>query len=52
MASCLLTATSDGTESHLSHTRGGHCNDTSNKIHMKLAVYVCKKRNATYTGKK
>jgi len=41
-------ATSDGTESHLNRTRGGHCNDTTNKIHMKLAVYVCKKSNQTY----
>ena len=37
----FLTATSDGTESNLNSTRGGHCDDTVNNIYMKLEVYVC-----------
>ena len=39
--SIFSTATSDGTESNLNSTRGGHCNDTVNNIYMKLEVYVC-----------
>ena len=37
----LSTATSDGKESHLNSTSGGHCNDSVNKIYMKIEVYVC-----------
>ena len=45
----FFTATSDGTESNLNSTHGGHCNDTVNKIYMKLEVYVCHS-NMTSTG--
>ncbi|XP_068721488.1 ephrin-B1-like [Montipora capricornis] len=36
-------ATSDGTESSLNNTFGGHCDDPSMKVNMKIAVYICKK---------
>ena len=47
----FLTATSDGTESHINNTHGGHCADDINKVYMKLEVYVCKRSNQTYQGK-
>lgn len=47
----LLTATSDGTQSHLNDGSGGHCNDTENNVNMKIEVYVCKKGNQTATGR-
>ena len=46
----FFLATSDGTESNLNSTRGGHCDDAVNNVHMKLEVYVCH-TNQTYTGK-
>ena len=45
-----LPGTSDGTESHINDTRGGHCNDTKRGIFMKIEVYVCKKNNLNDTG--
>lgn len=42
-------ATSDGTESHLNDTSGGHCMDASNNIYMRIEVYVCEKGNSTWT---
>ena len=47
----LLTATSDGTQSHLNDASGGHCNDTENNVYMKIEVYVCEKGNQTATGR-
>ena len=42
----LLTATSDGKESNLNSTSGGHCEDGVNKtVYMKIEVYVCKSTN-------
>lgn len=48
--SLSFTGTSDGTESHINDTSGGHCADTTNNIYMKIEVYVCKKSNSTYQG--
>jgi len=45
-----LPGTSDGTESHINDTSGGHCNDTKKGIFMKIEVYVCKKNNLNDTG--
>lgn len=45
-----LPGTSDGTESHINDTSGGHCNDTKRGIFMKIEVYVCKKNNLNDTG--
>ncbi|XP_068703227.1 serine-rich adhesin for platelets-like [Montipora foliosa] len=41
-------ATSDGTESHLNDTSGGHCMDVSNNIYMKIEVYVCEKGSSSW----
>ena len=38
-----LPATSDGTQSSVNDVSGGHCNDTSKNVHMKIEVYVCNK---------
>ena len=46
----LSTATSDGTESNLNRTSGGHCEDSVNKIYMKIEVYVCNPRGPANQG--
>ena len=46
----LLTATSDGTESNVNSTSGGHCEDSADKIYMKIAVYVCDSSDPTNQG--
>ncbi|XP_044164746.1 uncharacterized protein LOC114965606 isoform X1 [Acropora millepora] len=38
-----LIATSHGTQSSVNDLSGGHCNDTSKNVHMKIEVYVCNK---------
>ncbi|XP_067026868.1 uncharacterized protein [Acropora muricata] len=38
-----LIATSHGTQSSVNYLSGGHCNDTSKNVHMKIEVYVCNK---------
>ena len=48
--SFVLPGTSDGTESHINDTSGGHCSDTKRGIFMKIEVYVCKKNNLNVTG--
>ena len=44
---CLL-ATSDGTQSSVNDLSGGHCNDTSKNVHMKIEVYVCNKTGGKF----
>ncbi|XP_067028752.1 uncharacterized protein [Acropora muricata] len=38
-----LIATSHGTQSSVNDLSGGHCNDTSKNVHMKIEIYVCNK---------
>ncbi|XP_067052185.1 ephrin-B3-like [Acropora muricata] len=38
-----VMATSDGTQSSVNDLSGGHCNDTSNNVDMRIEVYVCNK---------
>ncbi|XP_015780708.1 PREDICTED: uncharacterized protein LOC107358622 isoform X5 [Acropora digitifera] len=38
-----LIATSHGTQSSVKDLSGGHCNDTSKNVYMKVEVYVCNK---------
>ena len=44
----FLPATSDGTQSSVNNLSGGHCNDTSKNIHMKIEVYVCNKTGGRF----
>lgn len=34
-------ATSDGTKDSLNSTSGGHCDDVTNGVSMKMLIYVC-----------
>ena len=43
-----LPATSDGTQSSVNDLSGGHCNDTSKNVHMKIEVYVCNKTGGKF----
>ena len=43
-----LPATSHGTQSSVNYLSGGHCNDTSKNIQMKIEVYVCNKTGGKF----
>ena len=43
-----LPATSHGTQSSVNDLSGGHCNDTSKNVHMKIEVYVCNKTGGKF----
>ena len=43
-----LPATSDGTQSSVNDLFGGHCNDTSNNVDMRIEVYVCNKTGGKF----
>ena len=44
----FLPATSDGTQSSVDDLSGGHCNDTSKNVHMRIEVYICNKTGGKF----